>query len=133
MKSLEIGATGVSPRVLLDKQNNIFEIYGKSLQPDTESFYQPVLGWLDEYALHPNHDMTFVFNLKYYNLTSAKYFMFMVYKLNEIRQQGHHVHVIWYYSAHDEYMKEFGEDLASLYQLTFTLTAYEVFEKRLAG
>jgi hypothetical protein len=132
MKSLEIGATGVSPRVLLDKQNNIFEIYGKSLQPDTAAFYKPVMEWLERYATQPNREMTFVFNLKYYNLISAKYFMFIVYKLSELQKKGCKVNVIWYYSIYDEYMKEFGEDLGSLYQLPLQLCSYETFEERLA-
>lgn len=129
MRSLEIDATGVSPRVTLDKENNIFEIFGKSIMPDTEQFYQPLMDWFDDYALRPNREMTLIFHLKYYNLTSVKYFMFIVYKLREVQRKGNTVSVIWHYSIYDDYMKEFGEDLAGLYDVPFTFTPYDVFDK----
>ncbi len=51
MEALDIKATNDTPRVILDPENDIFEISGRSLPEDVVTFYQPVLDWLDDYKV----------------------------------------------------------------------------------
>ena len=132
MRILEVHETGVSPRVILDKSYNIFEICGNSILPDTDKFYKPILEWLEDYKLQPNSKMELVFNLNYYNISSMKHIMYIVYKLKEIQDMGNSVNVVWHYSIYDDYMQEFGNDLAGLYEVDFTFTSYDVFDRKLA-
>ena len=60
------------PSVTLDRDNNIFEISGRSLPEETMLFYRPILNWLDNYAHNPLPRTEFVFDMNYYNTASAK-------------------------------------------------------------
>ena len=53
METLRIEQTDDSPLVILDQENNQFEISGKSLPEDVVDFYQPVLDWLNDYRAEP--------------------------------------------------------------------------------
>ena len=50
METLRIEQTDDSPLVILDQEDNQFEISGKSLPEDVVDFYQPVLDWLNCYT-----------------------------------------------------------------------------------
>ena len=50
MEALILEEADDSPKVILDPDNNAFEISGKSLPEHVIGFYQPILDWLDLYA-----------------------------------------------------------------------------------
>ena len=67
MEALDIRATNDTPKVLLDPENDIFEISGRSLPEDVVSFYQPVIDWLEDYKDALNDYTEFVFKYIYFN------------------------------------------------------------------
>ena len=84
MKTLSIAATPETPGVHLDSQNNIFEIRGKSVPDDAENFYAPILEWFDEYMKQPNPETAVTIDLEYFNISSSKRLLFLLYKLNDL-------------------------------------------------
>ena len=54
MEALIIKETNDTPAITFDKENNRFEIKGKSLPENVNSFYEPVLKWLEQYFENPN-------------------------------------------------------------------------------
>ena len=72
METIKILGTDDTPHVILDPDNEIFEISGRSLPEDVTAFYEPVLTWLDEYAQNPNSKTVFTFRLVYFNTASSK-------------------------------------------------------------
>ena len=48
METIKILGTDDTPNVILDANNEIFEISGRSLPEDVSAFYEPILSWLDE-------------------------------------------------------------------------------------
>ena len=112
----------------MDKENGVFEIKGVSLPLDGKDLYQPVLDFLDEYAQNPNKITLFVFNLKYFNISSSKMFLFMLYKLKEIFDSGKAVVVIWSYD--DEDIREAGDDFQQMVDVPFQFK--EVFDNTVA-
>ena len=42
------------PKVILDKSNNIFEFSGISMPEDAQSFYTPIIEWLELYKNEPS-------------------------------------------------------------------------------
>lgn len=58
-------STRSEPKVLLDKENNTFEMLGKSLPENVNDFYNPILAWLEIYAQSPNPQTKFVMKFIY--------------------------------------------------------------------
>ena len=121
MKTLHINATLNSPEILFDVENREFVISGQSILPDVQEFYAPVLDWLETYSVKPPKNLSFKFNLNYYNLASAKRFMFIIYLLSKMRMKGCLVKIEWRFFKDDEFMREFGEDLSDHFDVPFTL------------
>ena len=124
MKFIKLNKTDIYPTIIMDKENGVFEIKGVSLPLDGKEFYQPVLDFLDEYIQNPNKITLFVFNLKYFNISSSKMFLFMLYKLKELFDSGKTVVVIWSYD--DEDIREAGDDFQHMVDVPFQFK--EVFD-----
>src|SRR3972149_75926 len=121
MDTIKINSTEDTPRVILDTENEVFEISGMSLPEDVNLFFEPVLGWLEDYAKKPNPETIFSFKLTYFNTASSKLILDILFKLEEMFEDGHTVKVHWYYPEDDEDMKESGEEYSELVDLPFEI------------
>lgn len=125
MKALIIEATDKTPQVNFDPESGVFEIKGKSIPADAESFYGPVLAWMESYVKSPGKKTHFELNLEYFNITSSKRILFILYKLNELIDKSHDVHVKWYYAESDDDMHEVGQDYAFMVKVPFQFVGYK--------
>ena len=119
MEVINIQPTNVSPEVILDIENNIFSIRGRSVVSEVDSFYAPVLEWLEKAEGRLHNKIQFVFDLEYFNIFSSKRMLFILYRLNELKKLGADISIVWYFSAEDDDMKEVGEDFACMVNLPF--------------
>jgi hypothetical protein len=117
MKEIRILRSDVYPDIIMDKENGIFEIKGISLPENGKEFYQPVVDFFDEYAEAPNTVTHIVFNLRYFNISSSKMFLFILYKLKDIHDAGNMVLVTWCYD--DEDIHEAGKDFEHMVPIPF--------------
>lgn len=125
MQELIKKGTYSTPTVILDAENNKFEISGRSLPEDVVAFYNSILDWLDEYAKSPNEKTEFNFKLVYYNTASSKMLYEILKKLEKIAIDGHDIVVKWHYDEDDEDMEEAGEEYAEVVEeLPFEQVAY---------
>ena len=124
MEALDIRATNDTPKVLLDPENDIFEISGRSLPEDVVSFYQPVLDWLEDYKEAPNDFTEFVFKYIYFNTATSKLVQDILIKLEEIHENGEKVQVIWFYEEDDEDMLDLGEEFSENVDIPFEIISY---------
>lgn len=95
METIKIMGTDDTPTVILDAENDIFEISGRSLPEDVTAFYDPILNWLDEYAANPNPKTIFTFKLVYFNTASSKLLLDILMKFEEMRENGLDVLIKW--------------------------------------
>ena len=109
-----------TPRIVLDKNNGIMEISGRSLPEDSTEFYKPVLDWIEAYANDPNPATTFVFKLEYFNTASSKLILDVLYALEDIKG----VKVRWYFNEEDEDMEEAGQEFSELVEIPFEFVTY---------
>ena len=109
MKTLSIASTPETPGVHFDSQNNIFEIRGKSVPDDAENFYAPILEWFD---------------LEYFNISSSKRLLFLLYKLNDLNMEKGGARIKWMYNQDDEDMFEVGQDYAFMVKIPFDFVSY---------
>jgi hypothetical protein len=124
MEVIKILGTEDTPAIMLDSNNELFEIAGRSLPEDVASFYDPVLNWLTEYSEKPNAKTVFNFKLTYFNTASSKILLDILMKLEEIHIAGHEVLVKWYSPEDDEDMQEAGEEYADIVDVPFEQLSY---------
>ena len=74
-----------------------------------------LIKWLE---LNPDKE------LNYYNLASAKRFMFMVYILSDLKRKGCKVQIQWNFFKDDDFMREFGQDLSENFDVPFELVPF---------
>ena len=124
MEALIIEETDETPKIVLDAANNIFEFFGKSLPEDVTTFYGPVLDWLDEYGQSTNPKTVVDIKLVYFNTASSKLILDILFKLEEIHDEGNDLSIVWHYQEDDEDMEEAGEEYADLVEMPFELKKY---------
>lgn len=124
MDTLLIKATAQTPLVNLNPVTGIMEIRGRSIPDDPESFWGAVLTWFDSYMANPNEETLVRIDLEYFNITSSKRILFLLYKLNELVDSGKKAKVEWYYRQSDEDMYEVGQDYAFMVHVPFDFREY---------
>ncbi len=126
MQVIKIKGTDDTPSVILDKENEIFEISGRSLPEDVAAFYEPILDWLDLYAEEPLNETIFNFKLEYFNTASSKLLLDVLLKLEDMYADQKTVLVKWHYPDDDEDMEEAGEEYADIVDVPFEQVAYSL-------
>ncbi|HLO59082.1 MAG TPA: DUF1987 domain-containing protein [Bacteroidales bacterium] len=124
METIKIQGTEDTPKIMLDADNEIFEISGRSLPEDVSAFYEPVLNWLNEYAENPNSKTVFNFKLTYFNTASSKLLLDILMKLEEMHEKGQEVLIKWHYPEDDEDMAEAGEEYSDIVDVPFEQVPY---------
>lgn len=124
METIKIMGTDDTPTVILDSDNDIFEISGRSLPEDVTAFYEPILNWLDDYANSPNPKTVFTFKLVYFNTASSKLLLDILMKLEQMHEDGKEVLIRWFYPEDDEDMQEAGEEYADIVDIPFEQVSY---------
>ena len=120
MEVINLDGTEDTPRIVLDKANNLFEISGRSLPEDAAEFYEPILNWLEKYKGSENPKTNFMFKLEYFNTASSKLILDILTNLEEIEGAM----VTWYYHEDDEDMQEAGEEFSELVDIPFEFKTY---------
>ena len=126
MEVIKIAGTDDTPSVILDAENEIYEISGRSLPEDVTAFYEPILEWLDEYAESTSSKTVFNFKLVYFNTASSKLLPDILLKLEEMYEAGKDILIKWHFPDDDEDMEEAGEEYADIVEVPFEQVPYSV-------
>jgi len=126
MESLYIKPTNDTPTVILDKDKNHFEISGKSLPEDVNSFYEPVFKWFAQYFTSPNPKTILLFNLDYLNTASSKSLLSLFLILENAIVEGNDVEVEWQYVVDDEDMFDVGEEYSEIIKVPFKIVPLDI-------
>jgi len=121
MEAFTIKGTYDCPEVTLDKENNLFEISGRSLPEDVVTFYEPIINWINEYREDPNPETIFDFKFIYFNTASSKVILDILTLLEEMIENEQKVSVRWYFAEYDEDMEEAGEEYAEMVDVPFEI------------
>lgn len=140
MNNLIIQPTEHTPEIVFDVENllkgkYIFEISGESKPEDVQSFYEPVLRWIDELRnnlkafedkAHDNRKrkIRLKFKMAYFNSSSAKFLYDIVRKMEEIQEHCHNasIKIVWIYHPKDLDMLDAGEEFKSMTTIPFELS-----------
>jgi len=117
MENFNLAATERTPAVDFDYENNTFKISGESYPEDVSAFYADFISGFEDYMQARNDcNITFEFELVYFNSSSAKVFMGLFDMLDEVASRNKVV-INWLIEENDDNMgelgEEFGEDLTN--------------------
>jgi len=124
MEALRIEQTDDSHQVILDPENNLFEITGKSLPEDVIDFYEPLLDWLNLYRKEPNPKTAFNIKLIYFNTASSKLIMDILLIFEELIEEGRDIVIRWHSHTSDEDMQEAGKEYEEMIDVPFEHLSY---------
>ena len=119
MEKLFLEATVQTPNIDFDPKTGLMQIKGRAIPDDPDDFWLPILNWFESYLLAPCGNTVFQIDLDYFNISSSKRILVLLYKLNELSEEGHEVSVKWHYRKSDEDMFEVGQDLAYMVRVPF--------------
>jgi len=110
MENLNIEATKYTPKIVLNADEGLIEIRGKSYPENTFEFYEPMMKWVEEYFECCAKDETIVnMEIIYFNSSSSKLF-FDFFDLLDENKDKHKIIVNWIYDEENESAEEAGED-----------------------
>jgi len=123
LENMFIRGRNIYPQVVFNKDENIFEISGRSLPEDVDAFYIPVTSWLNSYVQNPNNHTEFVFKFDYYNSSTARKIVDILLILEKINLNfsDKTVKVLWHYDDGDEVMFDNGEDFQTVIKIPFEI------------
>lgn len=122
---IKIEGTEEIPNIILDAEKGIFEITGRSFPENVERLFMPIIEWLKEYIIQPNPITEFKFQLEYFNSSSARKIIELLFVLEKLEESGHDVKVIWCYAKDDEMIKTKGIELMNLVKIPFSFVAVD--------
>jgi hypothetical protein len=109
MQNLHIEASQYTPEIVMDAENGVIEMSGKSYPENTFEFYKPVLQWLGEYFQNPHTKTVVNMEIIYFNSSSSKLF-FDFFDILEENVANSEIIVHWIYDEENESALEAGED-----------------------
>jgi SiaC family regulatory phosphoprotein len=113
MDPITIAKTARTPRIDFDFAGSRFVIAGESYPEDVSAFYGPLLQRVaDFFDGLSNAEVSFRFELIYFNSSTAKVVMELFEALEEAAASGNQVVITWVYEAGDDNIKELGEEFA---------------------
>lgn len=124
MKLINLKGTLDTPSVILDPGTHIVNLTGRSLPEDAAAFYNPILEWLDNYAVDNSEETVAVFKLDYFSTSSSKMLLSILYKLESMSFAGTKVKIRWYYPEDDDDIEEAGAVYSELVELPFEHLSY---------
>ena len=117
------------PGIILDKEDNIFRIYGKSCPVNAIAFYKPVINWLDDYYEDPLDITTLDIQLDYINTSTARALLKVLKRIERLNESGFAAKVRWFYPDNDEDILEIGNDFEQIVNVAFEFIPVENVHK----
>lgn len=122
VQKLVVEKTDNTPKVVFDPEKNIFELSGSSHPENPAKFFNPILNWIDEYAKAPNKHTIISFKFDYFNSSTAKYILNVLWGFEKIAKAGSSkITFQWYYLEEDLDAFASGERYSQLTTSEFKL------------
>ncbi len=129
MEIINIAATNLTPKVLLDREKHVFELEGESRPENVYDFYFPIITELIKFleCLHEDNSddspsistLKANFKLFYFNSSSAKFIVDIISLLKTFNDKGLDIGIYWYFNEGDDDIKEAGEELSEMVSFRF--------------
>jgi hypothetical protein len=119
MEKWTIDATDRSPKVVLDRQESILLVEGRSYPEEGMDFFDPIIMRFRSIQDSDNPIGTVHIRLEYYNSATTKALADLLTAMERCAKRGNDVKVIWEYEEDDDGIAEDIEMFRETYQLDF--------------
>ncbi|MFW6326836.1 MAG: DUF1987 domain-containing protein [Bacteroidota bacterium] len=99
-----------TPNVSFNAGTGVLEIEGESYLEDTKEFYDPLLEWVRNYTESIDIPVEFNIKLTYYNTSSSRSLLELLYILKNFKERGGDLKVNWYFDPDNIDIEEEVED-----------------------
>ena len=110
-----------SPKVAFNLDTFVFEVEGESFIENTDAFYEPIVGWLEEFTDKYEEKIVFNFKFAYYNSSSAKSILKILKILKKYKERQKDTEVYWYYPEGNDDLEQEGKDFQELLNFPFRI------------
>jgi len=118
MEKLFIPADIITPEVFFDGDNGLLRIVGKSYPENVNSFYIPLIDYIEKYKQTPASKTVIEFDWLYYNTATLKIIVKMI---SLLKDDVKNFEVQWHCREEVELMIEKGEELKELLNVKMKL------------
>jgi hypothetical protein len=115
LKPLIINKTKSTPKVVLDKEKEIFQIEGNLLPENSFAFFEPIFDWFRKYALEPNSNTNLKLSFDIINTSSTRRIITLLRILEKIVDNGNSVNVNFLFMPEDELMEYMAYEIANAF------------------
>lgn len=127
MDRIQIAATDKSPEVDFNPVEGKLMLKGRSLVEDSESFYLPLVEWIQKYIEDPQQGTIIDFKFEYFNTSCSKWLITITKELKVLYEKDPSTQINWYYE--DDDVLEYGEVICDLVDIPINMIDMEVEEE----
>lgn len=121
MEKWTIEATDRSPSVVLDREESILKIEGRSYPEEGMDFFDPIILRFRTLQDTENPIRVIHIRLEYYNSATSKAMAELLNSLVKAKSLGHDVKVIWEYEEEDDGIQEDVDMFIETFDLPFEI------------
>jgi hypothetical protein len=121
MEKIEIRETSKTPSVSFDPAQGVFEMRGKSIPENSNSFYSPLLQYVEKYAGNPAERTLLSVRFEFFNTSSSNRIHALFKRFERIFLADRDVLIRWYCEYGDENMRDAGRDFKAILQCPFEI------------
>jgi len=107
---LEKEKTASTPYILVDEKKGYMKLEGRCFHENVGGFFKEINEWLEQYLTTDFQTFTFDNCLNYFNSSTTKLILNMLYKMDRASSEKNKVIVNWITSKDNEIVAECGED-----------------------
>jgi hypothetical protein len=111
MNDLIIAGSKTAPSIGFTS-NGKLALKGSSVVDFPETYYSPLIHWVEEYCTEPAPSTEVDMNISFSTVDNDRYIIELLKKLLDLRNHGKQVLVNWNYDEKDTEMKDMGQYLA---------------------
>ncbi len=127
MDRIQIAPTDKSPEVDFNPAEGVLMLKGRSLVEDSESFYLPLVEWIQKYIDDPKEGTVIDFKFEYFNTSCSKWLITITKELKVLYEKDPSTQINWYYE--DDDVLEYGEVICDLVDIPINMIDMEVEEE----
>ena len=121
MEKLIIKETTKTPSVSFDPELGLFEMRGKSIPENSNSFYGPLIQYVEKYAGNPAARTFLSVRFEFFNTSSSNRIHALFKRFERIFLADSDVLIRWYCENCDENMRDAGRDFKAILQVPFEI------------
>ncbi|MBO4244233.1 MAG: DUF1987 domain-containing protein [Bacteroidales bacterium] len=129
MDRIQIAPTDKSPEVDFNPMEGVLMLKGRSLVEDSESFYLPLVEWIQKYIEDPKEGTVIDFKFEYFNTSCSKWLITITKELKVLYEKDPSTQINWYYE--DDDVLEYGEVICDLVDIPINMIDMEPEEEEI--